>query len=117
MTNEKNLAKSLIISASIIGGSILLTGGLGILSHFIGGHKKPQPHINNTCCERRIPSEHENFKKGEKMPNHGYMKNRENAPEFKGENKDTKPENKNKQPKSFESNPNNNDQKESNSNT
>lgn len=109
MTNEKNLVKGLIISASIIGGAILLTGSLNFLSHFIGGHKKPQPHTNNTCCERRIPSEHENFKKGEKMPNHGHMKNRENAPEFKGEKKDRNPqENENDKPKSDENKPKSN---------
>lgn len=98
MNNEKNLAKSLIISASIIGGSIILTGVMGILSHVMLGHKKPQPHRSEICCEKRIPSEHEHFKKDDKMPKNDHMKNQEGKPEFKGENKDEKP-NENSEPK------------------
>lgn len=99
MTNEKNLAKGLIISASIIGGSILLTGALGIFSHVIFAHKKPQPYRENTCCEKRIIGEHDGFKKDSKAPHR--MKNHE----FKGDNKNSKPESKNEEPKGPENKP------------
>lgn len=101
MVNEKNLVKGLIISASIIGGSILLTGVLSFLSHSIFENKKPHhPHEHNSFCERRIPNEHEHPNKHYEIPQ-GHMKKHEATPEFKDERKEIKPQEnqKNSEPK------------------